>query len=72
MPLYALPLHALPASAHTTRASGLPPPPAEAGKLPLRKRTHLRAKLHRHLARQVRRGLAAPWAQPHCRVQWPP
>lgn len=26
---------------------------AEAGKLPLRKRTHLRAKLHRHLARQV-------------------
>lgn len=27
---------------------------SEAGKLPLRKRTHLRAKLHRHLARQVK------------------
>ncbi|KAL4423298.1 hypothetical protein ABPG77_004567 [Micractinium sp. CCAP 211/92] len=40
---------------------------SEAGKLPLRKRTHLRAKLHSHLARQVKiarcMGILSPTAR---------
>lgn len=46
----------MPVSVLLTRVSALlccGPSPG-AGKLPLRQRTHLRAKLHRHLARQVK------------------